>query len=96
MSLNELKDLEAGNLKDIDSGSSNHGEKKNSKEYDNEQLRNALTNTMTLPPELFEQIYLNPKTEVKGDLRKTFGNPTPLGIMGFAIALLPLSIDFST
>jgi len=37
-----------------------------------------LRNTVTMSSEQFEKLYLNPKTEVKGDLRKTFANPTPL------------------
>ena len=43
-----------------------------------DHLRNVLTNTMTLSPEMFEKLYLGPKSEVKGDLRKTFANPTPM------------------
>jgi len=38
----------------------------------------ALRNTVTMSSEQFEKLYLNPKSEVKGDLRKTFANPTPL------------------
>jgi hypothetical protein len=36
---------------------------------------------MSIPisPELFEQLYLQPQNKVKGELRKTFGNPTPVG-----------------
>jgi hypothetical protein len=34
--------------------------------------------SISISPELFEKLYLSPKNEVKGDLRKTFGNPTPL------------------
>lgn len=34
--------------------------------------------SVSIPPELFEKLYLSPHTAVKGDLRKTFGNPTPL------------------
>jgi hypothetical protein len=37
------------------------------------------SNTVTMTPELFEKLYLGPQNNVKGDLRKTFGNPTPLG-----------------
>lgn len=76
---NELKEMESGTT------NGNH----------NEQLRNMLTNTMSISPEMFEQVYLNPKNQVKGDLRKTFANPTPLGILGFAVGLFPLSIEFS-
>ncbi len=34
--------------------------------------------SITISPELFEKMYLTPQTPVKGDLRKMFGNPTPL------------------
>lgn len=34
---------------------------------------------VSLPPHLFEQLYLGPKTDVHGKLRQTFGNPTPIG-----------------
>ena len=34
--------------------------------------------SFTISPELFEKMYLSPENKVKGDLRKTFGNPTPL------------------
>jgi uncharacterized protein len=34
--------------------------------------------SISISPELFEKIYLSPLNAVKGDLRKTFGNPTPV------------------
>ncbi len=34
--------------------------------------------SISISPELFEKIYLSPQNNVKGDLRRTFGNPTPL------------------
>ena len=34
--------------------------------------------SISISPELFEKLYLSPETRVKGDLRKTFGNPTPM------------------
>lgn len=34
--------------------------------------------SISMSPELFEKLYLAPPNAVKGDLRKTFGNPTPL------------------
>ena len=34
--------------------------------------------SISISPELFEKLYLTPENKVKGDLRKTFGNPTPL------------------
>jgi hypothetical protein len=36
--------------------------------------------SISISPELFEKIYLSPQNQVKGDLRKTFGNPTPLSV----------------
>ena len=44
-----------------------------------EHLKRYETNgTISLPMEVFEKIYLNPQLPVKGELRGTFGNPTPL------------------
>lgn len=40
------------------------------------RFRSAASITMT--PELFEKLYLSPQGRVKGDLRQTFGNPTPM------------------
>lgn len=34
--------------------------------------------SISISPELFEKLYLSPENKVKGDLRKTFGNPTPM------------------
>ncbi|KAF1976252.1 GPR1/FUN34/YaaH-class plasma membrane protein [Bimuria novae-zelandiae CBS 107.79] len=48
--------------------------------------------SISITPELFEKLYLSPQNKVHGDLRKTFGNPTPLAIIGFLICLTPLSI----
>ena len=35
--------------------------------------------SISMSPELFEQLYLSPQNRVKGDLRQRLGNPTPLG-----------------
>lgn len=43
--------------------------------------------------ELFEKMYLSPQNTVKGDLRSTFGNPTPLALLGFLLSLSPLSCE---
>lgn len=32
--------------------------------------------SIQMSPELFEKLYLSPENRVKGELRKTFGNPT--------------------
>ncbi|EME44297.1 hypothetical protein DOTSEDRAFT_71958 [Dothistroma septosporum NZE10] len=49
--------------------------------------------SISISPELFEKIYLSPQNKVAGDLRKTFGNPTPLCLVGFLLSLTPLSCD---
>lgn len=41
-----------------------------------ERVRSSATVNMS--PELFEKLYLQPQANVHGDLRKIFGNPTPL------------------
>lgn len=44
-----------------------------------EALRRIRTaGSISISPELFEKIYLSPQNQVKGDLRKTVGNPTPM------------------
>lgn len=71
-----------------------------SKDYDldhrshepDDALRKIQTaGSISISPELFEKIYLSPQNQVKGDIRKTFGNPTPIAIAGFLLALTPLS-----
>ncbi|OAL47820.1 hypothetical protein IQ07DRAFT_613224 [Pyrenochaeta sp. DS3sAY3a] len=48
--------------------------------------------SISISPELFEKLYLSPQNKVKGELRKTFGNPTPLALIGFLLSLTPLSM----
>lgn len=64
---------------------------------------------ISISPELFEKLYLSPENAVKGDLRKTFGNPTLIyvilltrsrnkltsrrALVGFVVALSPLSVE---
>ncbi|KAF4977554.1 hypothetical protein FZEAL_5925 [Fusarium zealandicum] len=55
------------------------------------QFRSAASVQMT--PELFEKLYLSPMNKVKGDLRQTFGNPTPIALVGFLLAFTPLTCD---
>jgi hypothetical protein len=53
------------------------------------------TNTfVSLSPEQFEKLYLSPQNKAAGALRNTFGNPTPVAVLGFCVALTPLSIEF--
>jgi len=53
------------------------------------RLRTA--GSLSISPELFEKIYLSPKNRVSNNIRSTFGNPTPLAIVGFLLSLSPLS-----
>ncbi|OBT61445.1 hypothetical protein VE03_08949 [Pseudogymnoascus sp. 23342-1-I1] len=55
------------------------------------KLRTA--SSVNMSPELFEKLYLSPQNMVRGDLRKTFGNPTPIALIGLLLALTPLSCD---
>lgn len=41
-------------------------------------MRQMTTESIPVPKEMIEAMYLNPATRVKGQLRKTFANPTPL------------------
>lgn len=60
-----------------------------------EKLRYELAKTVTLTPELYEKLFIAPKTPVAGDLRSRFGNPTPVGVLGFSVGVIPLAISFS-
>lgn len=39
--------------------------------------------SLSISPELFEKLYLSPQNKVKGELRGTFGNPTPVYVSLF-------------
>jgi len=49
--------------------------------------------SISISPELFEKMYLSPQNKIAGDLRKTFGNPTPVALCGFLLSLTPLSCE---
>jgi hypothetical protein len=77
-----------------------HTNERNSGTFDPEKMsrgdaidRIRSAGAISMSPELFEKLYLSPVNAVKGDLRKTFGNPTPIAIVGFLISLTPLSCD---
>ncbi len=56
-----------------------------------ELSRHQTDASFTIPMEAFEKMYLSPQNRVKGDLRNTFANPTPLALMGFLLAATPFS-----
>ncbi|KAJ5562139.1 hypothetical protein N7535_003407 [Penicillium sp. DV-2018c] len=47
---------------------------------------------LPIPRDAFEKLYLSPKTPNAGKLRFTFGNPTPVALMGFLLAAVPTSM----
>ncbi|KAL8860785.1 MAG: hypothetical protein Q9178_002815 [Gyalolechia marmorata] len=49
--------------------------------------------SVNISSEMFEKLYLSPENRVKGDLRNTFGNPTPIALVGFLLSLTPLACD---
>lgn len=52
-----------------------------------EHLNHIKTNgSISMSPEMFEKLYLAPEKKVKGELRRTFGNPTGLYVFPAAIA----------
>ncbi|KAF4457666.1 hypothetical protein F53441_426 [Fusarium austroafricanum] len=64
--------------------------KPRSEREDMDHIQPAMS--IPMPPELFEQLYLQPHNKVKGDLRKTFGNPTPVALAGFLMCSTPASM----
>lgn len=74
------KDLENGTHVDYGGNGSNGA-----------SLQQIPTN-YTITNEQFERLYLTPRNQpVAGNLRKTFANPTVLGVAGFTVGLTPLS-----
>lgn len=68
----------------------------NNTHFDSEEkFRYELAKTVTLTPELYERLFISPKTNVPGDFRTRFGNPTPVGVLGFSVGVIPLAISFS-
>ncbi|KAG4435288.1 hypothetical protein IFR05_009214 [Cadophora sp. M221] len=70
-------------------GTSNDNIKPTHQQIDNLH-RYATHNSIAVPMDVYEKMYLNPETRVKGQLRNTFANPTPLALMGFLVASAPL------
>ncbi|KAK2608583.1 hypothetical protein QQS21_002930 [Conoideocrella luteorostrata] len=60
---------------------------------DNSLYRKDTGTSIALSPEQFERLYLSPPNAVRGNLRKTFSNPTPLGIAGLLLAITPLTCE---
>jgi hypothetical protein len=55
-----------------------------------ETLRKMRTaDSIAIPRDVFEKLYLSPQQPAAGHLRKTFGNPTPVALVGFLLAATP-------
>ncbi|KAJ5203382.1 plasma membrane ammonium transporter [Penicillium cf. viridicatum] len=53
------------------------------------QMHTAESIMLPIPRDTFEKLYLTPKMPIAGNLRRTFGNPTPISLMGFLVAAAP-------
>lgn len=56
------------------------------------RIRTTESVLLPIPNDVFEKLYLSPKTPTAGRLRQTFGNPTPVSLLGFLTAATPLSM----
>lgn len=52
-------------------------------------IRTAESVMLPIPRDTFEKLYLTPKMPIAGNLRRTFGNPTPISLMGFLVSATP-------
>ncbi|RVX65992.1 hypothetical protein B0A52_09918 [Exophiala mesophila] len=50
------------------------------------------SSAISMSAEVFEKLYMTPKTPRVGDNLRRFANPTPLGFMGFVIAAITFSM----
>ena len=78
--LNTIMSTEHNNAADLEKGVTNGASHTADPETEHaaalQKIRTA--GSITISPELFEKLYLSPQNAVRGDLRKTFGNPTPM------------------
>ncbi|KAJ5212568.1 uncharacterized protein N7498_004214 [Penicillium cinerascens] len=53
------------------------------------RMQTAESVLLPIPRDAFEKLYLSPKIPTAGNLRRTFGNPTPISLLGFLLAATP-------
>lgn len=53
------------------------------------RIQTADSVLLPIPRDAFEKLYLTPKMPAAGNLRRTFGNPTPIALLGFLLAATP-------
>ncbi|KAJ5131851.1 hypothetical protein N7448_006009 [Penicillium atrosanguineum] len=56
------------------------------------RIQTAESVLLPIPRDAFEKLYLSPKIPTAGNLRRTFGNPTPISLMGFLLAATPAAM----
>lgn len=56
------------------------------------RIQTAESVLLTIPRDAFEKLYLSPKLPTAGNLHRTFGNPTPISLMGFLLAATPTAM----
>lgn len=90
--MSTFEDMQTKDLSDSEASGHKHlTDEKMSRQDAMAQIRRATSISMS--PALFEKFYLSPQNKVSGDLRRTFANPTPLAVLGLAMALTPFSCD---
>lgn len=52
---------------------------------DGSSMRARSGGNISMPPELFEKLYLQPQVPVAGDIRQKFANPTPLYVLEICV-----------
>jgi hypothetical protein len=55
-------------------------------------MQTAESVLLPIPRDAFEKLYLSPEMPTAGNLRRTFGNPTPIALIGFLVAATPSSM----
>lgn len=56
------------------------------------RIQTAESVLLPIPRDAFEKLYLNPKTPTSGNLQRTFGNPTPISLLGFLLSATPAAM----
>ena len=56
-------------------------------------LKTSTADSIPIPRDILEKMYLSPPSPVKGKLRGTFANPTPLAIAALVLSTFPLGCD---
>ena len=69
---------EAPMEKDFSNGYGNNNHLEGNMDQTTALNRIRTAGSISISPELFEKLYLSPENKVAGELRKTFGNPTPM------------------